>query len=243
VLDMSRDFDFIHWRLLARLGASGRRDSLTYGATITTPGLGLFGGGTYRENTTLVDETGTVGGVIGASYQQKLDADYRSPVQAGAGASFGWRASRLHASAEWSAKVPSYAVLEGVPYTIATPSGDSTVTAIVLDERREVINWGLGFEHRFGERFVGFLSYHTDRSARSQAMAPGASVTRWDLHHVTAGTTFSVKRSDFALGVSAAYGNQPFEVTMQRPDGVSVYPNLTVREVLMTVHAGWKITF
>ena len=243
VLDMSRDFDYIHYRLLARLGLSGRRDSLTYGVTLTTPGLGLMGGGNYRENTTLVDETGAVGGVMGASYQPKLDADYRSPFQAGAGASFGWGASRVHASAEWSAEVPSYAVLEGVPYTIATPSGDSTVTAIVLDQRREVFNWGLGAEHRFGGRFVGFLSYHTDRSTRAPDMAPGASVTRWNLNHVAAGTTFSVKRSDFALGASVAFGNQPFQFGMRRPDGVSAYPNLTVRETIVTVLAGWKITF
>src|SRR5262249_47022681 len=45
VLQYSRDFEYTHYRLLAKLGLSGARDSLTWGLTYTTPGLGLFGGG------------------------------------------------------------------------------------------------------------------------------------------------------------------------------------------------------
>ena len=131
VLQHNRDFDYQHWRLLARLGVSGARDSLTYGATLTTPSLGLFGGGGYRQSVNLTDQTGSVGNVIGASYQEDLKAQYRSPLGAGLGASFGAGSFRIHAAAEWWDAVKRYNVLEGEPFTISTPSGDSTATAVV----------------------------------------------------------------------------------------------------------------
>src|SRR5215831_11960741 len=37
ILDMNRDFNYLHYRLLAKLGLSGIKDSLTYGVALTTP--------------------------------------------------------------------------------------------------------------------------------------------------------------------------------------------------------------
>jgi hypothetical protein len=248
VFQYSRDFDYIHYRLLARLGLSGARDSLTWGLTLTSPGLGIFGGGAYRQSINLTDQSGTVGNVIGASYQEKLDAKYRSPLGAGAGASYGFGSWRLHASAEWWAKQDRYTIIEGESFTIhvpiraGNPTGDSTVTALVQEELKDVVNWGVGIEKNFTPDLAGYASYHTDRSARPADSPPDASVTAWDLNHVTGGITFNAWRSNFAVGGSAAFGNRPIPGSDIRPDRVPP-AELKSNALILTGTIGWKISF
>jgi hypothetical protein len=242
VLQYSRDFDYLHWRLLARLGLSGVRDSLTYGVTLTTPGLGLFGGGAYRQSVNLTDQTGSVGNVIGASYQDGLQADYRSPLGVGAGLSYGWGSMRVHAAAEWWGAVDRYNVLKGAPFVIQTPAGDSTVTTEVTEELKSVFNFGFGLEHRFSPGVAGFASFHTDYSGRAPDSPPAASVTAWDLSHVSGGVTFDAWRSNFAVGGSAAFGSKSIRSFGSRPDGIPP-PELESRVLIVTGTLGWKISF
>jgi hypothetical protein len=242
VLQQTRDFDFLHWRLLARFGLSGVRDSLTYGITFTTPGLGLTGGGAYRQSVNLTDQSGSVGNVIGASYQDGLKADYRSPLGAGAGASFGWGSMRIHAAAEWWGKVDRYNVLEGAPFVIKTPIGDSTVTTIVSEDLNSVFNFGVGLERRFSPNVSGYASYHTDRSGRAPDSPPNLSVTAWDLNHVSAGITFNAWRSNFAVGGSAAFGSRPIKSFGPRIDRIPS-AELESSALILTGTLGWKIAF
>jgi hypothetical protein len=242
VLRSNRDFDYMHYRLLARLGLSGVRDSLTYGITLTTPGLGVTGGGASRQSVNLTDQTGAVGNVIGASYQEGLKAEYHSPAGAAVGASYAFGGTRLHATAEWWAAVDRYTVMEGAPFTIRTPSGDSTVTAKVTDELKSVFNVGVGLEHHFTSDFSGYASYHTDRTGHPSDNPPNASVTSWDLNHVTAGVSFNAWRSNFALGLSTGFGSQPIKSFALRPDQVPP-PELQTHALMVTGTLGWKISF
>lgn len=241
-LQLNREFDYVHYRLLARFGLSGVRDSLTYGVTITTPGLAVMGSGSYRQSANLTDQSGTVGNIIGASFQDGLKAHYHSPVGAGVGASYGLGATRLHAAAEWWAKVDPYTVLEGEPFVIQTPSGDSTVTPVVREKLDEVFNFGFGLEQHFGTNLTGFASYHTDRSGRPGDSPGAASVTGWDLNHVTAGITFNAWRSTFAVGQSVAFGSRQVPPFLQRPDPVPT-ADLQSQALILTTTLGWKIAF
>jgi hypothetical protein len=243
ILSQSREYDYMHWSLLARIGLSGVRDSLTYGITLTTPNLGVTGSGNTSYNTTLIDQTGTIGNIVGADYQQKLKATYRTPLGAAFGASYGFGATRLHTTVDWFAEVPRYTVLETPEFTVRTPSGDSTVKVVISDELRDVLNWGVGFEHRFSETVVGFASYHTDLSARVEGSPPSASVTRWNLSHFAAGATWHVWRSDLALGISTAFGSQKTPPLPPSPDGGFTPNDLETHETLITVILGWKISF
>ena len=243
ILSQSREFDYLHWSLLARFGLGGVRDSLTYGITLTTPNLGLFGGGSTNYNNTLVDQTGAIGNIMGASYEPELEAKHKTPLGAGAGASYGFGRSRVHAAIDWNAEVPRYTVLESPDFVIHKPSGDSTVRVVITDRKDAVFNWGVGLEHRFGATVSGFASYHTDLSGRNQDEAPSASVTAWDLHDVAAGVTWHVWRSDFALGLAAAFGSQPTPSVASPPEGAPALKDLQTHEVLVTVSLGWKITY
>ena len=243
ILSQSREFDYMTWALLARFGVGGVRDSLTYGATLTTPNLGLFGGGSTNYNNTLVDQTGTAGNVMGASYTQDLKATHRSPLGAGAGASYGFGGTRIHAAIDWNAEVGKYTVLESPDFVIHKANGDSTAKVLITDRMDAVFNWGVGLEHRFSSTLIGFASYHTDLSGRKQGEAPSASITAWDLNDVAAGVTWHVWRSDFALGLTTAFGSQPTPAVPNPPEGAPTPQDLQTHEMLVTVSLGWKITY
>jgi hypothetical protein len=243
VLNVSRNFDYEHWRLLAKLGLSGVRDSLTYGLALTTPGLGVHGGGNLRSNTTRVDETGVTGDLAGASYQKDVKTNFHSPVAIGAGASYGWGSTRIHATAEWNNEVPLYEVMHGASYLIRTPSGDSTVTPIIVQKLDAVFNVGVGIEHQLSSTVIGYAGFHTDNSGRAANEPANASITNWDLKHVSAGASWHVHRSDITFGGTAAFSSQKVSpVTNLNPDG-SVDNGLQSHVLFFTVLAGWKLVF
>ena len=243
ILNLSRDFDYIHYGALARMGLSGIRDSLTYGLTLTTPNVGVMGSGHTEYNSTLIDQTGTLGTIAGADYQEGLDAHFHTPLGVGAGASYGWGQTRIHGAVDWNGEVPRYTVIESPPFVVHTPSGDSTVVMSISDRLNAVFNWGLGLEHRF-DTWSGYASYHTDRSGREQGDPPGASVTRWNLNDAAAGAIFRIWRSDLALGVSAAFGSQPTRPPDQPIGGGTPVPeDLKTHELLVTGLIGWKLNF
>ena len=135
-----------------------------------------------------------------------------------------------------------YTVIEGEPFAIQTPGGDSTVTPRVQEELNDVVNLGVGLERQVGRDLAGYLSYHTDRSGRSADSSPDASVTAWDLNHITAGVTFNAWRSSFAVGGSTAFGNRPIQPSEARPDRVPP-PELESQALILTGTFGWKISF
>jgi hypothetical protein len=240
---LSREFSYLHFGVLARIGLSGVRDSLTWGITATTPNLQVTGSGATTYNTTLTDQTGTIGNVIGASYQPGLTAHYRTPLGVGAGASYGRGATRVHVAVDWNGKVERYNVLEPAPFTVSTPSGDSTVRVVVTERLDEVMNWGIGVGHRFGDTWSGYASYHTDASGRAKDDLPGNSLTHWDLQNFAVGTTLRVGRSDFAFGLTGAFAKEPVTALPGQPEGGPPPQNLETSVTMVTVVVGWKIAF
>jgi long-subunit fatty acid transport protein len=180
---------------------------------------------------------------MGANYTEDLKAKHKTPLGAGAGASFGVGATRVHAAIDWNGEVSRYTVLESPEFVVHKPSGDSTVKVVISDRMDAVFNWGVGLEHRFSPKLSGFASYHTDLSGRKQGETPSASITAWDLKDVAAGVTWHVLRSDFALGLTTAFGNQPTPSVPGPSEGAPAPQDLQTHEMLVTVSLGWKITY
>jgi hypothetical protein len=190
-----------------------------------------------------VDESGATGDMAGASYQEDVATKFHSPLGAAAGASFGWGGSRAHVTVDWNAEVPRYEVMHGESYLIRTVSGDSTVTPIIVQQLDAVFNFGVGFEHRLSETLIGYASFHTDNSGRDAKEPANASITTWNLKHVSAGASWHVHRSDITIGGTAAFSSQRFPpIADLSPDG-AIDNGLQSHVMLFTVLAGWKLVF
>jgi hypothetical protein len=210
------DFDYGHWRVLGKIGLAWEGDAFRLGATVTTPGAGLFGSGNagFTRSATGVDLNGDgrPDSVLANGLDEDLDATYESSWSfAGGGA---WRRGslQLHVSAEYFAPVDRFTVLQGQN---PTPLGEP----IALTQRLEsVLNAGVGVEYWLGgvsadagartHGTVLYGAFATDFTASPDVQPGEASSSNQDLYHLTAGTAFSVGSSRFSLGLSYAFGSK-----------------------------------
>jgi hypothetical protein len=125
-------------------------------------------------------------------------------VAAGASRSF-FGDTRLHLSAEWFAPVPEYRILDAAPVT-AQSTGEELNTDVTL-RLDDVLNVGVGLEHRYSEVLNLYLSFSTDFSAARPSTNVSTALSGWDLYHFASGASFQVARYDVTLGGIFAFGD------------------------------------
>jgi hypothetical protein len=197
------DFEYTHYRTLAKLGVAWQTKEWNAGVSITTPSLGAFGSG--KGGYTLAISGADADGdgqpdspVLETASADGLESDYRSPWAVGLGASKRVGRTRLYASAEWYAPVDRFTV-------VSLPEGAPGLEGF-SQELRSVLNAGLGFEHVLSADVSVYGAFHTDFSASAGNIDENVGVSDWDLYHVSGGLSFRVKDNRFTLGASWAWG-------------------------------------
>lgn len=218
----NRDFRYTAWRILWKLGIDRIIDRWQFGMNVTSPSLSLGGSGVIGYDSTVVIEQGEPGvsGGIVTTTQEDLPARYKTPLSIGGGAAYSFgEGRRVHFAAEWFAEVQEYDVLDSEPF-MAPESGD-TLSFDISQKLDGVINAGVGIEYTFNELLSGYGGFRTDASARPTEVEGGdftATVSRWNIYHVSMGSTFTIERSDFTLGAVFSFGeSEPFDPLVLLP--------------------------
>jgi len=203
--------EYNHMRLLAKAGVAWRPGRFELGATVTAPGVKLWGSGKSAFNATVAGNAGTP--ILSAATQDGLESTYHAPWSVAGGAT--WRRPRgaIHASVEWFSSVAAYDILQPDPAPVA--GSDTTVPLVYRGEARSVVCYGLGLEHRLGDRVVLYGGAAHDASAY---VAGRDSLASWDLTDITAGFTFDTRRAKVALGLGYAWGSNELRQTIVPPD-------------------------
>jgi hypothetical protein len=199
------DFEYSHYRTLAKLGAAWQSPQWNAGLSVTTPSLGAFGSGKagYTLSVSGVDANGDGrpdAPVLEASALEGLDSDYRSPWAVGAGASRRVGQTRLYASAEWYGPVDRFTV-------IALPEGTPGASGL-SQQLRAVLNGGIGVERALSEGVSVYGAFHTDFSASTGDVRENVAISDWDLYHFSGGMSFRFRDNRFTLGASWAVGSR-----------------------------------
>jgi hypothetical protein len=215
----NRDFRYQTWRILWKAGVSKIVGRWQLGLTLTTPGVSLGGSGDVGFDSTFVlagSDRPEVGTGLVTTTQENLPARYKSPLSIGGGGAytFNRERARVHFAAEWFNAIGEYAVIDSEPFT-APESGD-TISFDITQELNSVFNAGVGIENQFSELLGAYAGFRTDFNAGLEEPARGgqfpANVSRWDLYHVSLGSTFTIERSDFTLGTVFSFGHsEPFD--------------------------------
>ena len=172
------DYDYSHWRVLAKVGLAWEGDTTRLGLAVTTPSAGLFGSGKagFTRSATGVDADGDgePDTLLSNGLDEDLDGYYASPWAIAAGGAWRRGSYQLHASAEWFAPVHRFAVLQGS----TTLEGSRS---ILFQDLRSVFNAGVGVEYWLGgksadqgRRFGGtaiYGAFATDFSASPDVRA------------------------------------------------------------------------
>ena len=195
---------------------------VTVGLTLTTPNVQLSGSGSAVYNSTRIgldlDEDGTVDNIFATNVQEGVVANYNSPLSVGVGVALHLNKSNIQLAAEWFDEVDTYAVLELESFT--SQGTGETVTRTLQHKLKSVTNFAIGIDHKFGDKYAGYLSFNTDYSARDPES--DVAITGFDIFHVSGGTNISMQKTQLMLGVSYAWGSEMIEQIINlNPEGDS----------------------
>jgi hypothetical protein len=106
---------------------------------------------------------------------------------------------------------------------IAQSSGD-TLANRLDHELDSVVNFGIGFDYRTGEKSLISGSFVTDFTASKPGSETNLSLSRWDIYHISGGTTFEVKKVDVTLGLAYSFGSETVQrlFNLSNPDEESL---------------------
>jgi hypothetical protein len=211
VVFVGRENEYNHLRLLAKAGVAWRPGHWELGATLTAPGVKLWGNGKSVFNAVAAGDVENP--ALSATTQKGLDSTYHAPWSAAAGAT--WRRPRgaIHTTVEWFSSVAAYDILHPDPAPI--PGSSETVQLEYRGEARSVVCYGLGLEQRLGGRVVLYGGAAHNESAY---VAGRDSFAAWDLTDLTGGFTFDRGRAKLALGVGYAWGSKDLPQVIVPPD-------------------------
>jgi hypothetical protein len=193
--------EYNHLRLLAKAGVAWRPGRFELGATITAPGVKLWGNGKSVFDATVAG--GVEDPALSATTQKGLEPTYHAPWSVAGGAT--WRRPRgaIHTTVEWFSSVAAYDILRPDPAPVAGSS--ETVPLVYRGEARSVVCYGLGLEQHLGQ---GFVVYGGAAHNESAYVAGRDAFAAWDLTDLTTGLTFDTGRAKLALGFGYAWGSK-----------------------------------
>ena len=209
-----RDYSFWNVRTLLKAGASFDYRPLAFGVALTLPSINFFGEGKsfYDDSVVNIDLNGDDirDSYLTSNYQEGLPSTYESAASIAIGASYGYRTTTFHFSAEYFGRTDTYHILETEDFRSQT-TGD-TFTADVTGGMNEVFNFGVGLDHRFSEGFSLYGGFTTDRSGwRSDV---NTTFTSWDLYHATLGSAFRAFEIDWTIGLGFSFGGDDLNLKL-----------------------------
>jgi hypothetical protein len=246
VFDRANDFEYLHWRFLAKFGVAADLGDWQLGATLTTPSLSLWGSGEVSYDRILVSQvngpSGSIPSDVTSNTQEDLDATFHSPLSIGAGMTRKLGDTSVHVSAEWFNGVESFEILEPDAFA-ARPSGE-IIDLNVLYEMKALTNVGVGVEHIFHEGLTAYGSFRSDLSGN--VPASNSTTATWDIYHLAGGAIIQSGKAGVTLGGVFSFGDSDtyrrIDLT-QRPLRIGELPNVSVHYLRAMGVIGFNFTF
>jgi hypothetical protein len=201
------NYRYNNCRALVKAGIGFNLNPLTFGVTVTTPSLNLFGTGSVG---THLFVSGIDTNRFESNYQEEVKSEFNSSWAVGIGGAYRMGKTILHLSAEWYDAIPRFNVLDTEPY-VSQSSGEN-LTNDLSHEAKSIINFGFGMDYFATDSLIFSLSVTSDFSASvdnpTTNLAPYAA---WDLIHIAGGSTFNVWKSELTVGVVYSFGSQTLQ--------------------------------
>jgi len=203
--------EYNYGRLLAKAGVAWRPGSLELGATVTTPGVGLYKTGKAVWNANITGVASQP--FLSASTQRGLSSTFHPPWSVAAGATWRGRGTAVHTTVEWFSAVAPYDILQPEPAPVA--GSPQTIDLTFSGAAKSVVNFGAGLERQLGQR----VTLYAGAARNNSPWRPGSeTLATWDLTDVTAGFTLNTRRSRLAFGLGYAWGAGDLPQAIAPPD-------------------------
>jgi len=211
-------YDFYHIRTLWKVGALFDYNPLTFGVTLTTPSIGIYGKGkVFYDRSVVGVDSATPPSQLASTYQDGVPVTYRSPLSIAAGLSYRFNMTTVHLCAEWFSAVDEYTVLHTEDFVSQTTG--ELISNSYSFALRSVLNYGIGFEHKFSDLFTVYGSFIKDSPAHEEGSDPRLYIEDWNLYHIAGGTAFSFFNLHITTGLSFGFGSSTSERSIDFESG------------------------
>lgn len=238
---LGRDFHLRHVRLLAKVGVSYQRESMSAGLTVTTPSVALWGEGESSFERAVLERGFGLSSTPASAFdfQEGLAARFQSSWAVALGVSGTLGGTSVYLAAEGFARVKPFTLVDAASFS---PRDSQEVIDPDVDfALAPLVNVALGVEQRLGSRLRAYVSAHTDFSGVTATSRMNALLAGWDLYHVATGLHFTVGRARFTVGGNVAWGQEVTERladALQRAGLQPLSPSQKVRFLQLSVIIG-----
>ena len=145
-----------------------------------------------------------------SNFQKDLPTDYNTATSFGFGAYYKFEDLKIHFAAEYFTKVSLFNVIESEEFQ--SQSGNVILQNNLISAADPVLNYGLGFEYFISQMFTAYGAFTVDFSSYPSDVRINHSFSKYNLYHLTIGSSLSIKKIEITFGTALSFGND--EVTL-----------------------------
>ncbi|MDG1804842.1 hypothetical protein [Flavicella sp.] len=204
-----------------KIGGAYQTENLELGVNITLPYLEVSTSGSFIYNEFLAG-IGSGDDIFIYNNFSNLNAERKTPLSVSFGAGIPIGKHKIHLNTEWNNAIKSYMPIE-IP--LLESELGTAPTFSFEEERKAVINYGIGIEYYISPKFSGFLSYSSDYSSFEKNANIYDLLSReetdvnfkTDFNHFGFGIDMSIKTIQLILGATYSYSSSEFEQPVDFP--------------------------
>jgi len=194
------DWRYSHIYLLWKIGFIYIKKNYSWGITMTTPGLSIYGNGSGYYNASIVG-SGSDPELVSV-FGENLKVVYRSPLSIAVGGALKVGNSTIYMSGEYFARVNPFNLM-----ALESVRMDSISLPVKLSHELEpVFNFGIGIAYKFNDLFSLYGSFLTNHSGVLPATQSNVNYTVYDIYHFSIGSSFSFLDMMLTLGIACGIG-------------------------------------
>jgi len=212
------NFTYFHLRFATKIGITYHTDKISVGATVTTPGMRLYGSGVVASDITANNiklDGITRQDILADDRQGKLKTNFRSPFSASTGVNINFRKSMLGIAVQYYGKEDVYDILRANPAAFVRPAAVYTTLGAddflrVKGGAKEVVNYVIGYERILNNRLSLDVSlaanntYYNKDLKNNLGIKP--DISTWNIYQAVAGITIHKGASSINLGLTYSFG-------------------------------------
>lgn len=182
------------------------------GLLISSPLAKLYSKGTYISDvdfSNLVIE-GTTFNLLASTRQTGLKATWKMPLSIAGGYAYDYDKGQIYIAAEFFNSLNPYSILKpddaDFVKTGTAPTGANTGSLNVLDDRKSVLNIGIGYSRKMNDVFTLMSSIRTDFNYLNTKTSEDGHIALWDNYHAQIGGNFKRRKFNLRAGILFSYG-------------------------------------
>ena len=223
---------YINFRVLWKLGFISKEGNLSYGITLTTPSVNILGEGDHYFNYSSIGSSGDP--LLVSGLQEDISAFYPTPFSISAGAAYKFDNSAIYFSAEYFKSVDQFTVMHVKEPEIETD--DLEIDYRLKHELENVINFGIGVEHKISDLVSLYGSFITNFSGVNKNSDTQLALARYDIYHITVGSVFTLFNLKLTAGIGIGFGTD-------REKDITKLPDSNKEDYLLRLEGGRDIRY